>query len=51
MAKAAATQVFVREGASVLAADVSGREDQTADEFGDAVVAFHCDVTSESALT
>ena len=47
MAKAA-TQVFVREGASVLAADVSGREDQTADELGDAVVAFHCDVTSEA---
>ena len=47
MAKAA-TQVFVREGAKVLAADVSGREEQTADELGDAVVPFHCDVTSES---
>jgi len=47
MAKAS-TQVFVREGAQVLAADVSGREQQTADEFGDAVVPFHCDVTSES---
>jgi len=46
MAKAA-TQVFVREGAKVLAADVSGREQQTADELGDAVVPFHCDVTSE----
>ena len=46
MARASA-QVFVREGAKVLAADVSGREKETADELGDAVVPFHCDVTQE----
>jgi NAD(P)-dependent dehydrogenase (short-subunit alcohol dehydrogenase family) len=44
----ASTKVFVREGARVLAADVSGREQETADELGDAVVPFHCDVTKES---
>ena len=47
MARASAA-VFVREGAKVLAADVSGREKETADELGDAVVPFRCDVTSES---
>src|SRR5438477_13186626 len=44
----ASTRVFVREGAKVLAADVSGREKETADELGDAVVPFRCDVTSEA---
>jgi NAD(P)-dependent dehydrogenase (short-subunit alcohol dehydrogenase family) len=44
----ASTKVFVREGAKVLAADVSGREEATAAELGDAVVPFHCDVTKES---
>jgi NAD(P)-dependent dehydrogenase (short-subunit alcohol dehydrogenase family) len=44
----ASTRVFVREGANVLAADVSGREKETADELGDAVVPFRCDVTEES---
>ena len=47
MARASA-RIFVREGAKVLAADVSGREKETADELGDAVVPFHCDVTQES---
>jgi NAD(P)-dependent dehydrogenase (short-subunit alcohol dehydrogenase family) len=47
MAKAA-TQVFVREGAKVLAADISGRQEQTAAELGDAVTPFRCDVTDES---
>jgi NAD(P)-dependent dehydrogenase (short-subunit alcohol dehydrogenase family) len=46
MAKAS-TRVFVREGARVLAADVSGAEKDTAAEVGDAVVPFHCDVTKE----
>ncbi len=44
----ASTRVFVREGAKVLAADVSGREEETAAELGDAVVPFHCDVSTES---
>lgn len=47
MGKASA-KVFVREGARVLAADVSGAENDTAAELGDAVVPFHCDVTRES---
>ena len=46
MARASA-RIFVREGAKVLGADVSGREKETADELGDAVVPFHCDVTQE----
>ena len=36
------------KGAQVLAADISGREKETADELGDAVVPFHADVTQES---
>jgi NAD(P)-dependent dehydrogenase (short-subunit alcohol dehydrogenase family) len=47
MAKAAA-EVFVREGAKVLAADISGAQEQTAKELGDACVPFHVDVTSEA---
>lgn len=43
----ASTRVFVREGARVLAADVSGREQETAEELGDAVVPFRCDVAKE----
>ena len=46
MARASA-KIFVREGAKVLAADVSGRENDTAAELGDAVVPIHCDVTQE----
>ena len=44
----ASSRIFVREGAKVLAADVSGREEETAAELGDAVVPFHCDVTVEA---
>jgi NAD(P)-dependent dehydrogenase (short-subunit alcohol dehydrogenase family) len=47
MAKAAC-EVFVREGAKVLAADVSGKEKDTAAELGEAVVPFHADVTQEA---
>jgi NAD(P)-dependent dehydrogenase (short-subunit alcohol dehydrogenase family) len=47
MAKAS-TKVFVREGAKVIAADISGAEKDTAAEVGDAVVPVHCDVTRES---
>jgi NAD(P)-dependent dehydrogenase (short-subunit alcohol dehydrogenase family) len=43
----AATEVFVREGAKVLAADVSGAEKDTAAALGDAVVPFHVDVSAE----
>ena len=43
----AASKVFVREGAKVLAADITGREEETATALGDAVVPFRCDVTKE----
>jgi NAD(P)-dependent dehydrogenase (short-subunit alcohol dehydrogenase family) len=46
MARATA-KVFVREGAKVLGADISGREKETADELGDAFAAFHGDVSRE----
>jgi NAD(P)-dependent dehydrogenase (short-subunit alcohol dehydrogenase family) len=46
----ASTQVFVREGARVLAADISGREEETAAELGDAVVPCRCDVTDEASV-
>jgi NAD(P)-dependent dehydrogenase (short-subunit alcohol dehydrogenase family) len=47
MAKAS-TKIFVREGARVVAADISGAEKETAHEVGDAVIPFHCDVTKEA---
>ena len=49
MARASA-QIFVREGARVLAADISGREEETAAELGDAVVPFRCDVSDEDQV-
>ena len=47
MAKASA-KVFAREGASVVAADFSGAERDTAAEIGETVVPVHCDVTVEA---
>src|SRR5437588_12156014 len=47
MAKAA-SEDFVREGAKVLAADISGAEKDTAADLGEACVPFHVDVTSEA---
>jgi NAD(P)-dependent dehydrogenase (short-subunit alcohol dehydrogenase family) len=47
MAKAS-VKTFVREGAQVVAADVSGAEKDTAAEFGAGVLPVHCDVTSEA---
>jgi NAD(P)-dependent dehydrogenase (short-subunit alcohol dehydrogenase family) len=49
MARASA-RVFVREGARVLAADISGRQEETAAELGGAVTPFHCDVTKENQV-
>ncbi len=46
----ASTRIFVREGARVLAADISGREEETAAELGDTVVPFRCDVTREDQV-
>jgi len=47
MAKAS-TKAFVREGAKVVAADVSGAEKDTAAEVGEGVLPVHCDVTKEA---
>jgi NAD(P)-dependent dehydrogenase (short-subunit alcohol dehydrogenase family) len=47
MAKAS-TKVFVREGAQVVAADISGAEQDTATEVGANVLPVHCDVTKEA---
>jgi NAD(P)-dependent dehydrogenase (short-subunit alcohol dehydrogenase family) len=46
----ASSHVFVREGAKVLAADVTGREEETAAELGDAVVPFRCDISKEDQV-
>src|SRR6516164_8382762 len=47
MAKAS-VKVFTREGAQVIAADISGAEKDTAAEIGAGVVPVHCDVTKEA---
>jgi NAD(P)-dependent dehydrogenase (short-subunit alcohol dehydrogenase family) len=47
MARASA-RVFVREGARVLGADISGREKETEEELGDAFVPFRVDVSKEA---
>ena len=47
MAKAS-VRVFVREGAKVVAADISGAEQDTAAEVGGGVLPVHCDVTKEA---
>jgi NAD(P)-dependent dehydrogenase (short-subunit alcohol dehydrogenase family) len=44
----ASTKVFAREGANVLAADISGAEEDTAAEVGGAVVPCRCDVSVEA---
>ena len=47
MGKATA-RVFVREGArGIIAADISGAEEHTAAELGDAVIPIRCDVRNE----
>ena len=46
----AASEVFVREGAKVLAVDISGRQDETAATLGDSVIACRCDVTEEDEV-
>ena len=44
----ASCEVFVREGAKVVAADISGREKDTAIALGANVLPVHCDVTQEA---
>ncbi len=43
----ASVEVFAREGAKVVAADVSGAEQDTAAEVGPDALAVHCDVSEE----
>jgi NAD(P)-dependent dehydrogenase (short-subunit alcohol dehydrogenase family) len=43
----ASAKVFAREGANVLAVDISGEEQSTAAEIGPAVIPFHADVSQE----
>src|SRR5580698_8364105 len=40
-------RVFVREGAKVVAGDLSGAEKVTAAEVGESVIPVHCDVRTE----
>jgi NAD(P)-dependent dehydrogenase (short-subunit alcohol dehydrogenase family) len=44
----ASCKVFVREGAKVVAADISGGEKDTASALGASVLPVHCDVTQEA---
>lgn len=44
----ASAQVFVREGAKVVAADISGGEKDTAASLGSHVLPVHCDVSREA---
>ena len=46
----ASTEVFVREGARVLAVDITGNEEVTAKSLGEAVVPFRCDVSDEAQV-
>jgi len=46
----ASCEVFVREGAKVVAADVSGGEKDTAAKLGSSVLPVHCDVTQEAEV-
>src|SRR4051812_39685596 len=46
----AAAEVFVREGAKVLAADISGQQNDTAAALGDAVIPFQVDVSDEASV-
>ena len=44
----ASVEVFVREGAKVVAADITGAEQDTAAAVGADVLAVHCDVSQEA---
>src|SRR5262249_32270482 len=43
-------QIFVREGAKVVAADISGGEKDTAKALGAGVLPVHCDVAQEAEV-
>ena len=49
MAKAS-VRAFIREGAKVVAADISGAQKDTAAEIGGEIFPVHCDVTKEADI-
>jgi len=49
MAKAS-VKIFIREGAKVVAGDISGAEKDTAAEVGGDILPVHCDVTKEADI-
>jgi NAD(P)-dependent dehydrogenase (short-subunit alcohol dehydrogenase family) len=49
MAKTCA-ELFVTHGSRVVVADISGREEETAEELGDGAIAVHCDVAQEEQV-
>jgi NAD(P)-dependent dehydrogenase (short-subunit alcohol dehydrogenase family) len=46
----ASAEIFVREGARVLAVDISGQQEETAKRLGSVVVPFHADVAQEGEV-
>ena len=46
----AMAELFVREGAKVVLADISGNQNAVADALGDAAVAVHCDIAQEDQV-
>ena len=46
----ASVKIFVREGARVVAGDISGAEQDTATEVGEGVFPVRCDVTQEAQV-
>ena len=44
----AMSRLFVREGARVVCADISGNQDAVASALGDAAVPVYCDISSEA---
>jgi NAD(P)-dependent dehydrogenase (short-subunit alcohol dehydrogenase family) len=46
----AAAKLFAQHGAKVVAADISGREEETAAAIGVHAIAVHCDVTVEAQV-
>jgi len=50
MGKATA-QVLAREGAIIVGCDISGAQDQTAQELGGKAIATHCDIADEDQVS
>ncbi len=46
----AMAELFVREGANVVLADISGNQDSVASALGDVAIAVHCDVSQEDQV-